>query len=74
MQGAAPAGDGGGNHVQVNVVNNSPNTEIQTTKRREGNIDIHDIIVKVVGDKLAGGAFDGPMRARFGQAVQPRSR
>jgi hypothetical protein len=72
---AAPSsGQGGRNHVQVNVVNNAPNTEIETRKTSRGGVDVHDVIVKVVGDKMAAGAFDGAMRARYSTTVPPRSR
>jgi hypothetical protein len=72
MRALAPAG--GENHVQVNVVNNAAGTDVQTNKRRENGVDVHDIIVRSVGDHMANGGFDGIMRARYGNTLQPRSR
>lgn len=70
---AAPAGGGGGNNVQVSITNNSGG-EVQSSSRKENGVDIHEIIIGKVGDAMAGGRFDGPMRARFGNRVMPRSR
>jgi hypothetical protein len=77
MKGLANAGQapsGGGNHVQVNVVNNANGTTVETQKRRQGNVDVHDIIVRTVNDHAASGGLDGVMKARFNTAVQPRAR
>jgi hypothetical protein len=74
MKALAPAGSGGGNHVQVNVVNNANNTEVKTQKRSSGGVDIHDIIISTVGGAMSNGAFDGPLRARTGTTMLPRGR
>jgi hypothetical protein len=72
---AAPSSSGGRcNHVVVNVSNNAPGTTTEAQKRRLGGVDVHDIVVKAVGDHMANGGFNGVIRARFGQQVQPRSR
>jgi hypothetical protein len=73
--GAAPSSSGGGcNHVVVNVSNNAPGTTTEAQKRGLGGVNVHGIVVKAVGDHMANGGFNGVMRARFGQQVQPRSR
>jgi hypothetical protein len=68
------SGSGGGNNVSVVVNNNAPGTDVQTTKRSSGGVDIHEITVSAVGAALSSGRYDGPMRARYGQQVQPRGR
>lgn len=71
---AMGAAAGGGNHVQVNVINNAAGTSVKTNKRKSGGASITDIIVSTVGHEMATGGFDGPMRARFGHVPQPRDR
>jgi hypothetical protein len=65
---------GGGNNVQVNVVNNAPGTQATASKRSAGGVDIHDIIISTVNDGMANGKFDGAQRARFGNQIPPRGR
>jgi hypothetical protein len=75
MRALAPVGSGGGSaHVQVNVINQADGTTVKTQKRRDGNIDIHDIIISTVGKHMANGGYDPQLRARTGQIVQPRGR
>jgi hypothetical protein len=59
---------------RVNVINNAPGTSVETSKRWSGSIDTHEIIISAVGEGMANGRLDGPLRARLGQQVQPRGR
>jgi hypothetical protein len=74
MRAMGAMGAAGGNHVQVNVINNADGINVRTTKRKSGGTDFHQIIISAVGNELADGGFDGPMRARYGQQQQPRDR
>jgi hypothetical protein len=58
----------------VNVINNADGTKVSTTKRKSGNVDFHEITIAAVGDALANGRYDGPMRARYGQQRKSRDR
>jgi hypothetical protein len=55
-------------------VNNANNTQVETSKRREGGVDIHEIIVSTIASAMANGALDGPIRSRTGTSLQPRGR
>lgn len=71
MRAMAPAGSG---NTQVNVYNQADNTSVKTSKRREGGVNITDVIISTVGKHMANGGFDAPLRARTGTQLQPRGR
>jgi hypothetical protein len=71
---AAAAPSGASNNVSVVVNNNAPGTTADVRKTSQGGVDVHEITIRAVNDAMASGRFDGPMRARFGQQPQPRSR
>jgi hypothetical protein len=60
--------------TQVHVYNQATNSTVETNTRRSGGVDIHEIVVKSVGDAMSNGKLDGPMRARYGSIPQPRGR
>lgn len=70
----APAGNGGGNNVQVNVINNASGTSVEHRKSQNGGLDVHDVIISTVNQGIGKGQFDGANRARFGQQVRARPR
>jgi len=65
---------GAGGSTQVNVYNQADNSSVKTSKRRQGGIEITDVIISTVGKHMANGGFDGQLRARTGTQVQPRGR
>jgi hypothetical protein len=67
-------GNGGGNNVQVNVVNNADGTKATTSKRTEGNVDIHSIIISAVDSHVAGGGLDKTMKARYATPLRTKGR
>jgi phage-related minor tail protein len=69
----AGAGGGVGGNTQVNITNNSGG-EVKTRRRQSGGKSVIDVVVGAVGEKLAGGSFDGPMQARYGNTIKPKSR
>jgi hypothetical protein len=71
---AGAAMGGGGNKQVVNVYNQADGTSARTSTRRSGGVDITDVIISTVGGHMAKGGFDGQLRARTGQQVQPRGR
>jgi hypothetical protein len=73
MRALAPAGSGG-NAVSVNVINNAPDTTVSASKRSDGGVDVHSIVISAVNDHVAKGGLDGAMRSRYGQQLQPRGR
>lgn len=71
MRALQPAGGGS---TQVNVYNQADNSHVTTSKRRQGGVEITDVIISTVNKHMANGGFDGPLRARTGTQLQPRGR
>lgn len=53
---------GGGNNTQVNVFSEG---KVETKKRRQGGVDIVDVMVGENGKALAEGKYDAAMRGRY---------
>lgn len=68
------ASAGGGNNVQVNVINQAHGTQVSTNKRRENGVDIHDIIIGSVRKGAASGDLDSALGVRFGSRPRAVSR
>jgi hypothetical protein len=64
----------GSARVQVNIINQASGTEVKTRQRREGGVDIRDVIIAAVNDGMANGRLDAPLRSRFGLSVPGRPR
>jgi len=67
---------GGGTQVNVSVVNNHSGAavDVQQQQRPDGRVDIVATVKDIMNTHVASGGIDGPMRARYGAQIRPRSR
>jgi hypothetical protein len=64
---------GGGGGTQVNVINQSGG-QVETKKRREGGVEIIDVMISAVKDRMGQGGFDDVLGGRFGVSPNVRRR
>jgi tape measure domain-containing protein len=66
-------GQGGDAAPVINVINNS-GAPVETQQRSSGGATITDVIIGEVSRGMARGAFDAPLRGRFGSSPAPKRR
>jgi hypothetical protein len=58
----------------VNVIDNTQGAKAEHSTRKEGGVDIHEIIVSAVDAHVASGGLDKTMKSRYSTPLRARGR